>query len=71
MGSGNILAAAENLSAQGDYDAAWLALEELEPLDWVMPEVIEQRLRICTSVAVDNQLFLDSGPGIEKWEVTT
>ena len=44
----DILATAESLWKQGDHDGAWLALEELEPIDRVMPEVIDLRLRILT-----------------------
>ena len=42
------LTAAETLWKQGDHDGAWLALEELRPIDRVMPEVIDLRLRILT-----------------------
>jgi len=39
---------AGQLWKQGDHDGAWLALEELPPIDRVMPEVIDLRLRILT-----------------------
>ncbi len=42
------LTAAEDLWKQGDPDGAWLKLEELEPIDRVMPEVIDLRLHILT-----------------------
>jgi len=50
------LAAAESLWKRRDHDGAWLKIEELPPIDRVLPQVINVRLRICTSVAVDNQL---------------
>jgi len=65
------LAAAENLWKRGHHDGAWPKIEALEPIDRVMPDVIDVRLRICTSVEVDNKLSPDSVPGIEKWEAAT
>jgi len=46
MGGGfnEALTAAESLWKQGDHDGAWRALEELEPIDRVMPQVIDLRL---------------------------
>ena len=44
------LAAAELLWKSGDHDGAWLALEELPPIDKVTPEVVDLRLRICTNL---------------------
>ena len=40
------LAVAETLWKQGDHDGAWLALEELGPIDRVMPQVINLRLGV-------------------------
>ena len=37
-----------NLWKQGDHDGAWLAIELLPPIDRVMPEMIDLRLRILT-----------------------
>ena len=49
-GVADTLAAAEALWKQGDHDGAWLALEELPPIDCVMPQVIDLRLRILTNL---------------------
>ena len=38
---------AERLYRQGDYDGAWLEIEELQPIERVMPEPVDLRLRIC------------------------
>ena len=46
-GGDSSLGAAENLWKQANH-GAWLALEELPPIDRVMPEVIDLRLRILT-----------------------
>jgi hypothetical protein len=35
---------------QRDHDGAWLAIEELEPIDRVMPDAIDLRLRILTNL---------------------
>ena len=39
------LEAASTSWKQGDHDGAWLAIEELPPIDRVMPDVIDLRLR--------------------------
>jgi hypothetical protein len=44
----DILTEAENLWKQGDHDGAWLKIEDMEPIDRVMPQVIDLRLRILT-----------------------
>ena len=42
-----ILDEAERLWKRGEWDAASLKIEELEPIDRIMPAVIDLRLRIC------------------------
>ena len=42
-----ILDEAEHLWKRGEWDAASLKIEELEPIDRIMPAVIDLRLRIC------------------------
>jgi hypothetical protein len=44
-----ILNRAESLWRAGRYDDAWLAIEELEPIDRVTSIVVGLRLRICHS----------------------
>ena len=38
----------ERETPERDHDGAWLLIEELEPIDRVMPDVIDLRLRILT-----------------------
>ena len=54
------LAAAEQLCNPCDHDGAWLAIEELPPIDRVMPEVIDLRLRILTNLGKRARRVVDS-----------